>query len=204
MDAYGICFRWVGEKPPTQLLQCITESLFPLNWSSFHRGNSFTGQVAAPLLPVLQEAEENGNEGFVRTGCLFCFFLPWFLTKTSRWCLLLNFQKLEFLTVISEISTRDCPKLNYCVTQKTHSNSLSVVCQRFVVSHRIHVRFIYLHLVNFHGKEIPYMDPVAIDMFFVSNNHNHRTFQVPKMEVLTYIRCMDTAYGYGKFPPLPK
>ena len=26
----------------------------------------------------------------------------------------------------------------------------------------------------------------------------HQTFQVPKMEVLTYISCMDTAYGYGK------
>ena len=24
--------------------------------------------------------------------------------------------------------------------------------------------------------------------------HVHQTFQVPKMEVLTYISCMDTAY----------
>ena len=78
-----------------------------------------------------------------------------------------------------------------------------MVCQRFVVSHRVHVRFIYLHLVNFHGKEIPYMDPVAIDMFFVANNHNHRTFQVPKMEVLTYIRWMDTAY-VREVSPAPK
>ena len=29
----------------------------------------------------------------------------------------------------------------------------------------------------------------------------HQTFQVPKMEVLTYISCMDTAYGYGKTHP---
>ena len=29
----------------------------------------------------------------------------------------------------------------------------------------------------------------------------HQTFQVPTMEVLTYRRCMDTAYGYGKDHP---
>ena len=29
----------------------------------------------------------------------------------------------------------------------------------------------------------------------------HQTFQVPKMEVFTYISCMDTAYGYGKTHP---
>ncbi len=34
--------------------------------------------------------------------------------------------------------------------------------------------------------------------------NSHQTFQVPKMEVLTYISCMYTAYGYGSFPSPPK
>ena len=30
---------------------------------------------------------------------------------------------------------------------------------------------------------------------------DHQTFQVPKMEALTYISCMDTAYVRGNPPP---
>ena len=29
---------------------------------------------------------------------------------------------------------------------------------------------------------------------------SYKTFQLPKMEVFTYVSCMDTAYGYGSFP----
>ena len=31
--------------------------------------------------------------------------------------------------------------------------------------------------------------------------HDHQKCQVPKIEVLTYISCMDTAYGYGNPHP---
>ena len=30
---------------------------------------------------------------------------------------------------------------------------------------------------------------------------HHQTVHAPKMKVLTYISCMDTAYGYGKTHP---
>ncbi len=31
--------------------------------------------------------------------------------------------------------------------------------------------------------------------------YDHQTFQVPKMEVLTYVSCMDRAYGRENPPP---
>ena len=81
-----------------------------------------------------------------------------------------------------EISTRDLSKVEF-VNKKHHSSSLSVFYQRFVVSRRIHVWIIYLHMFNCHGKEISYMDRVAIDMWFLfqsiltfSNRHSGDEF----------------------------
>ena len=60
-----------------------------------------------------------------------------------------------------------------CANKKHHSSSLSVFYQRFVVSRRIHVWIIYLHMFNCHGKEIPYVDRVAIDMWFLFQSTSH-------------------------------
>ena len=58
----------------------------------------------------------------------------------------------------------------------------------------IWVKFIIITIMGLIHQAIP-----SNQCLFFWNDH--QTFQVPKMEVLTYISCMDTAYvSKGSFP----
>ena len=50
-----------------------------------------------------------------------------------------------------------------------------------------------------HVDDLPFGDSYRLEFTF--QVIHHQTFQVPKMEVLTYISCMDTAYARENPPP---
>ena len=83
-----------------------------------------------------------------------------------------------------QFPTREVSKV---VNKKHHSSSLSVFYQRFVVSRRIHVWMIYLHMFNCHGKEISYMDRVAIDMWFLFQSTSHVPIGI---QAMSFAKCL--------------
>ena len=73
----------------------------------------------------------------------------------------------------------------------THISSAAANASPFPVGWVVHLEWSWRLLTGDHHV-IPYASKTS---------KHHQTLQVPKMEVLTYVSCMDTAYVRENPPP---